>query len=352
MPVESMTPKERWLAVLSGEKPDRIPMDYWATPETTAKVLEHLGCSSEREMCRRLHLDKPLKVEPDYIGPEFPESFDVFGCRFRNLDYGNGTYRECVFHPLAPFDSPREVERDYRWPDPGWWDYSAIPSQIEEEEDLPILAGHYEPFLIYKNLRGQERAFMDLVDNPELVRYCMDRLFDLSFAEISCMYEHIPGEVTLTYVAEDMGGQEDLMISPAHIREFLLPKMKKVIDFIHSQGAYAFHHNDGSIRRIIPDMIAAGIDILNPIQWRSKNMDRRQLKEDFGQKVVFHGAMDNQHTLPFGSASDVRAEVLENLEILGGDGRYILAPCHNIQPITPVENILVMYETGYEYGWT
>jgi len=206
--------------------------------------------------------------------------------------------------------------------------------------------------LIYKNLRGQERAFMDLVENPELVHYCLDKLFDLSFTEIRRLNERVPGKVNLTYVAEDMGGQEGLMISPSHIREFLLPKMKKIIDFIHSQGAYAFHHNDGSIRRILPDMIAAGIDILNPIQWRSKNMDRRQLKKDFGQKVVLHGAMDNQHTLPFGKESDVRAEVLENLQILGDGGGYILAPCHNIQPITPLENILVMYETGYEYGWT
>jgi len=352
MPVETMTPKERWMAVLSGKKPDRVPMDYWATSETTAMLLKHLGCPNELEMCRRLHLDMAVKIEPDYVGPALPWSSDVFGCRFRELEYGNGSYRECVFHPLAPLDSPKKVEGNYRWPDPGWWDYSTIPSQIEKKDDYPILAGHYEPFLIYKNLRGQERAFMDLVENPELVHYCLDKLFDLSFTEIRRLYERVPGKVNLTYVAEDMGGQEGLMISPSHIREFLLPKMKKIIDFIHSQGAYAFHHNDGSIRRILPDMIAAGIDILNPIQWRSKNMDRRQLKKDFGQKVVLHGAMDNQHTLPFGKESDVRAEVLENLQILGDGGGYILAPCHNIQPITPLENILVMYETGYEYGWT
>lgn len=347
-----MTPKERWMAVLAGKKPDRVPMDYWATSETTSMLLKHLGCSNELEMCRRLHLDMAVKVEPNYVGPALPRSSDVFGCRFRELDYGHGTYRECVFHPLASFESPKKVEREYRWPDPGWWDYSTIPYHIQKKEDYPILAGHYEPFLIYKNLRGQERAFMDLVENPELVHYCLEKLFDLSFTEIRRMYERIPGRVTLTYVAEDMGGQEDLLISPADIREYLLPKMKKVIDFIHNQGAYAFHHNDGSIRRILPDMIAAGIDILNPIQWRSKNMDRRQLKEDFGRQVVLHGAMDNQHTLPFGSESDVRDEVLDNLQILGAGGGYILAPCHNIQPITPLGNILVMYETGYEYGWT
>lgn len=347
-----MTPKERWLAVLSRTKPDRIPMDYWATPETTVMLLKHLGCSSEWEMCRKLHLDMAVKINPEYIGPSFPKDHDIFGCRYRQVSYGAGTYRECIFHPLALFDSVEDIKRNYLWPDPDWWDYSSIRSQIEKKDDFPILAGHFEPFLIYKDLRGQEKAFIDLVENPELVHFCLDKLFDIGFTEIQRMYEQIPGKAILTYVAEDMGGQEDLMISPSHIRDFLLPKMKRVIDFVHNQGAFAFHHNDGSIRRIIPDMISAGIDILNPIQWRSKNMGREGLKKDFGNEVVLHGAMDNQQTLPFGSVEDVKAEVLENLNILGANGGYILAPCHNIQPNTPVENILAMYETGYEYGWT
>jgi uroporphyrinogen decarboxylase len=202
-----------------------------------------------------------------------------------------------------------------------------------------------------QDLRGHERAFLDLIESPELVHYCLDKLFDLLFTEIQRIYEQIPGKVMLTYVAEDMGGQEDLMISPTHAREFLLPRMKRVIEFVHQNGAFAFHHNDGSIRRIIPDMIEIGIDILNPIQWRCKNMDRKGLKKDFGNRVIFHGAMDNQYTLPFGSVSEVRSEVIENIEVLGKEGGYILAPCHNIQPITPVDNILAMYETGYTYGW-
>jgi len=349
---ESMTPKERWLAVLSRKNPDRIPMDYWATSETTAMLLKHLGCSTELEMCRKLHLDMAVKVNPEYVGPTVPQGYDIFGCRYKKVNYGTGTYKECIFHPLAPYDSVEEVELNYHWPNPDWWDYSSIRSQIAHKEDYPILAGHYEPFLIYKDLRGQQKAFMDMVENPELVHFCLDKLFDLGFTKIQRMYDQIPGKVMLTYAAEDMGGQKDLMMSPAHIREFLLPKMKQVIDFIHSQGAFAFHHNDGSIRRIIPDMVAAGIDILNPIQWRSKNMDRRELKNDFGNDVVLHGAMDNQHTLPFGSVEEVRAEVMDNLRILGAGGGYILAPCHNIQSITPIENILAMYETGYEYGWT
>ena len=156
----------------------------------------------------------------------------------------------------------------------------------------------------------------------------------------------------LTYAAEDMGGQTDLMISPAHIREFLLPGMKRIIDLAHGAGVYVFHHNDGNVRRIVPDMVAAGIDLLNPVQWRNTGLDRAELKREFGDRLVFHGAMDNQRTLPFGSREDVIREVRENLEILGKGGGYILAPCHNIQSITPVGNIVAMYEAGYKMGWT
>jgi uroporphyrinogen decarboxylase len=80
-------------------------------------------------------------------------------------------------------------------------------------------------------------------------------------------------------------------------------------------------------------------------------MEREGLKRDFGESVIFHGAMDNQDTLPFGRPDDVRQEVADNYAILGAGGGYILAPCHNIQSVTPPENIVAMYQAGYDLGW-
>ena len=351
MPKETMTPRERWLAVLTRQQPDRVPMDYWATPEATARLMQHLGCATGREMFEALHIDIPVPVEPRYVGPALPPDTDEFGIRRKAVDYGTGVYDEVIFHPLAPYRSVEEIEREYRWPSPDWWDYSDIPQQLEGNERYPIRGGGSEPFLTYAALRGQEQAYMDMALNPEMVHYCLDKLFDLAYEHTRRIYEQIPGQVTFSYVAEDMGGQEALLFSPAHIHEFLIPRMKRMIDLAHEAGAFVFHHSDGAIRRIIPDMIAAGIDILNPIQWRLNGMDREGLKRDFGDRVIFHGAMDNQYTLPFGSVEEVRQEVLDNLRILGAGGGYILAPCHNLQAITPPENIVAMYETCYEYGW-
>ncbi len=350
MAKDSMSPRERWLAVLNRKKPDRVPMDYWATEEATSKLMKHLGSATEAEMYSRLHIDKPLVAQPRYAGPSLPADFDEFGCRYRIVDYGSGAYRECIHHPLAQFETLSEMKSSYCWPSPDWQDYSGIAAEVAAHDQMPVQGGGSEPFLIYKDLRGGEQAFMDLVEKPDIAHWCLDRLFDLAYANTQAIYDAIPGKVTFSYVAEDMGSQDDLMLSPAQIHEFLIPRMKRVIDLVHQGGGFVFHHNDGGIRRIIPDMIEAGIDVLNPIQWRCGGMEREALKRDFGARLVFHGGVDNQKTLPFGSVDDVRHEVEDNLRILGTGGGYILAPCHNIQAVSPPENIVALYETGYARG--
>lgn len=351
MPQETMTSRERWQAVLHRDKPDRVPMDYWATEEASEKLVRHLGCRDLEEALAQLHVDRPLTVGPRYTGPEPKAGQDVFGCRHRNVRYRDGTYRECVHHPWAGFESVAQIEKEYTWPEPDWWDYAHIPGQVAGHEDKPIRGGGSEPFLTYCQLRGQEQAYMDLALHPDIVHYALDRLFDLAYENTRRIYEQIPGQVMITYVAEDLGSQESLLFSLQHIRAFLLPRMKRMMDLAHEAGAYVFTHSDGSVRDVIPDFIQTGTDVLNPVQWRCQGMERTALKRDFGDQLVFHGAMDNQQTLPFGSVEDVRQEVLDNLRMLNSDGGYILAPCHNIQAVGPAENVVAMYQTCYEHGW-
>ena len=347
---ESMTPRERWLAVLTRQTPDRVPMDFWATPEATAKLLKHMGCDLDEAM-RRLHVDTVASVAGRYVGPPPPEGEDVFGLKRRRVDYGSGSYDEVINAPLAEFDSVEEIEAGYRWPSPDDWDYSDVPNQVKGQEHRPIRGGGSEPFLTYKALRGEEQAFIDLIANPKIVHYCLDKLFELAYQNTLRIFETIPGMVCVTYVAEDLGAQTSLMYSPESIREFLLPRMKRMMDLTKQHGSHVFHHTDGAARDILPDLIEAGIEVLNPVQWRCPGMDREGLKRDFGDKLIFHGAVDNQYTIPFGTVEEVRQEVQDNYRILGAGGGYILAPCHNIQAVGPPENVIAMYEAGYEYGW-
>lgn len=353
MRTDVMTPRERWLAVIRRQKPDRTPTDYWGTPETGEKLRRYLGAPTLTDALDRLHVDYPIHVYPRYVGPALPPDCDVFGIAHRDIDYGTGVYPETSSHPLAGFGTLAEIEANYGWPDPDGWDYSEIPSQVQRSEsrgERIIRGGGSEPFLTYKDLRGDEQALVDLVEHPDIVEYCLGKLFDLAYTNTLRIYEAIPGRVDISYVAEDMGAQTGLMFSPLHIRRFLFPGMKRMIDLAHSAGVSVFHHNDGNITRILPELVDLGIDLLNPIQWRADGMDRVELKQRFGSRLIFHGAVDNQYTLPFGSVAEVRQEVRDNLRILGEGGGYILAPCHNIQPLTPVENIVAMFETAYEEG--
>ena len=350
MPQESMTPRERWMAVLSRRQPDRVPMDIWLTPEARDALCAHLGCDFDTAL-ERLHIDTPLTAAGRYVGPVPPEGQDIWGLVRRRVDYGTGVYDEVVNAPLARFTSVDQIEAHYAWPRPDWWDYAHLPALLRGNEHRPVRGGGSEPFLLYKQLRGEAQAFLDLLMCPDIVHYCLDKLFDLAYQDTLRIFETIPGTVMITYVAEDLGGQTGLLMARELMQEFLFPRMKRMMDLTRQHGSFVFTHSDGAVRDIIPDFIALGTQVLNPIQWVCPGMDRAGLKRDFGADLVFHGGVDNQRVLPFGAVDDVREEVHENYRTLGAGGGYILCPCHNIQAVTPPENIVALYETGYAEGW-
>lgn len=351
-----MTPRERWRALLCGQRPDRIPCDYWATEEVTRRLLAELGCVSERELWERLGVDRMIRVAPRH--PEAREStwylqslYSVWGVGVRETAAGDGgaVYLEAVVHPLAEAATAREIET-YRWPDPYHWDVTHLRRECAQWSDYPILLGSYEPFLLYCRLRGQERALADLVEQPALVEAALERIHWIHATLIRRCLEQAADLIDLVWVGEDLGTQHSLIMSPALFRRFLRPSLQAMIELVHSFGVRVFHHDDGAIRPLLPELIEMGIDILNPIQWRCRGMDREGLARDFGRHVVFHGAVDNQQTLPFGSPADVRREVAENIRIFSRGKGYIVAPCHNIQANTPTANILALFEAVHEFG--
>jgi uroporphyrinogen decarboxylase len=351
MPRDRMTPKERWLAVVRREVPDRVPTYYRATEEATAKLMAHLGIHDLQALLERLHVDTMVHVGPRYVGPAARAGQDLYGRRFREIRYPGGVYRECVHHPLAACRSVAEIEAGYVWPTADWFDCGGLPAQVEGIEDRVIGGGGSEPFLVYKDLRGDEQAFIDLVENPDIVHYAVGKLYDYCYENTRRIFEAVPGRVLVTSIAEDLGAQDRLLYSRAHLEEFFFPYMQRMIDLAKQAGVYVNTHSDGAIRPILPRLIDMGVDLINPVQWRCAGMDREGLKRDFGDRLVFEGAMDNQYTIPFGSTDQVRQEVRDNLRILGAGGGFLLAPCHNIQVVGPAQNVMAMYDTAYEEGW-
>lgn len=339
-----MNSRERWRAVLKREAVDRVPCDLWATQEVCETLCEELNCNDWWQLIDKLQVDSPYEVKPRYIGPEFPDDCDIWGVKFRNVDYGTGHYKEPVFHPLAGVETPEDI-KNHKWPSIDWFDYSNIKQQIQKNSHRPIRAGYVEPFLIYSYMRGLEQAMIDMVENPDMIECVFDRIFDFATKDFQRILDVSGGYVDITVPSEDLGSQTGPLFSLQHFRRFHKPRFKKYIELAHQAGVFVFYHSDGACRDFIPELIEIGVDILNPIQWRCPGMERTGLKKDFGEYLIFHGGVDNQQSLPFGRPEDVRSEVIECFETLGIDGGYICAPCHNIQSNTPVENILQMYNT-------
>ena len=132
MPTETMTPRERWLAVLDRRTPDRVPMDYWGTAEITAKLMQHFACDSYREMLQKMRIDFVIAPNPRYVGPRLKPDRDVFDIQYRNVDYGTGIYDEAVSSPLAGFGSVKEIED-------GSADIVAALLEALEEIEKPLL---------------------------------------------------------------------------------------------------------------------------------------------------------------------------------------------------------------------
>ncbi len=347
-----MTPRERWLALFANERPDRIPTDYWATDEVTARLKRELRCASKEELYVRLNIDGVTDVEPVRTSlhhPDDPEA-DIWGIRRSPISYGSGVYDEFANHPLADVTSVEGIHA-FRWPDPADHDYDAFRRDLAAAPRHRIVrVGGYEPFLLYCAMRGMEQGMMDLVLEPEIATAALDRIFGYYYGLNQRLFEIGRGQIDVTYVAEDLGGQAALLFSADLIRRFILPNQKRMADLARSYGIHVFYHTDGAARDIIPDLIrVTGIEVLNPIQWRCPGMEREGLVRDFGRDVIFHGAVDNQQTLPFGSEEDVRNEVRDNIRIFSG-ARWICAPCHNLQPVTPTENIIALYDTIHAEG--
>jgi len=347
-----LTPRERWRAIFAGEKPDRIPTDYWATDEVTARLFAELGCRDIEELYTRLHVDGLIVVDPprrdDHRAGD--PGADLWGLRRKLIRYGAGEYDEFANHPLAALSTIGELDA-YPWPKAEDHDYEAFCRMLRAvPPHRMIRSGNYEPFLIYAGLRGLEQALVDLVENPEFTEAALAHMFRYYFELARRTFEAGKGRIGVTYIAEDLGGQTSLLMSRAQIRKFLLPNQKKMADLARSYGIHIFYHTDGAVRGVIPDLLdITGIELLNPIQWRCPGMEREGLVRDFGDRLVFHGAMDNQQTMPFGTSADVAREVLENIEIFRG-ARWVCAPCHNLQPVTPTANILALYDTIYAHG--
>ena len=349
-----MTPRLRMLAAINHQPLDRIPTDFWATPEVFEKLQAHFGPGVD--IRDPLGIDGFAGTGPTYIGPAVPTHTDgttenMWGMRHTKVHYGAGTYNEQIFWPLAHARTIDDLEK-FRWPTADWYDYSTMHADVlPRHAKRAVQCGYMAPFLLHNLLRGLELSLMDPFEDPEFTHHLINRICDFYYDHHRRMFEACKGLIDVAQVTDDLGTQSGPMISLETYNTFYRPHHQRFIKLCREFNIKVFHHDDGAIRPFIPGLIDDGIDILNPIQWRCPGMEVTALKKDFGHKLCFHGGVDNQETLPHGTPDQVRAEVRHLIDTLASDKTgFILAPCHNFQAITPIENILAMYDEARTYG--
>lgn len=351
-----MNHRNRILAAVRHQPVDRIPTDIWATGEVFDRLYAHLGVNTPQALYDALDIDGIPGVTPRYIGPP-PARDDATGYRenewgmgYRSQAYATGVYDEQIVYPLADAQTIDDLEA-YRWPDPDWYDYSAIPAAAAEWPGRAIMCGYTAPQYYQLQLRGQENMLMDPLLRPEFTSHLLRRLSDFFTEYHRRCFEAGRGVIDITQVTDDWGAQRGLLVSPRVFDRFYREPTQRAIDLARSYGITVFHHDDGDMRGLLPRLADMGIEILNPIQWRCGNWDLADLKARFGDRICFHGGVDNQETLPFGTADDVRREVRWLLDTLACDGTgLILAPCHNLQAVSPIGNILALYDEAHTRG--
>jgi len=343
------------LAAIQHQPVDRIPTDMWATPEVRQKLFAYLQVDSMVALFDKLDIDGIMGIAPRYIGPA-PRKEDGYwenewGMGYRLQDYGSGAYAEQVRYPLAGAETIADLE-NYPWPSPDWYDYASLREQAAQYPGRAIECGYTALAYYHLQLRGQELSLMDPLLRPEFTHHLIRRLSDFFTEYHRRCFEAAAGIIDISQVTDDWGSQHGLLVSPQVFDEFYRVPTQRAIDLAHAFSIHVFHHDDGDMRALLPALTEMGIDILNPIQWRCGNWDLAALKAEYGARLCFHSAVDNQITLPFGTPEDVRSEVRWLIETLANDRTgLIIAPCHNLQPVTPIENIIALYETAHRYRW-
>jgi len=376
-----MTPRQRVETALCHREPDRVPLDLGTggssspVPEAYARLAAHFGVTAPaRPVSHMLRLStvyeailQALEIDtrPVYMRParrgkrpchEPNQFYDDWGVKWREVDTGLSVFREIAESPLE--NAKIDDLDDYPWwPDPLDPDrFEGIREDAEflwNETDYAVIGcpafnGVWERAWY---LCGFERMLRSLVLEPEFVHAVLQRVTAIGKAVMERYLDLAGPFIQMIKMGDDLGGQGGPLMSPKTYRTVVKPYHQELFEVIrrHTE-ARIFLHTCGSVYRLLPDLIDAGVEVLNPVQVSAVDMDTRRLKAEFGDRLSFMGAIDTQRVLPFRTPDEVRREVERRIADLAPGGGYILAPVHNVQADVPPENLVAMYRHARAFG--
>ncbi|MEM2940572.1 MAG: uroporphyrinogen decarboxylase family protein [Thermoproteota archaeon] len=402
-----MNSRTRVLTTLRHEEPDRVPIDLGSMPSTGimaiayAKLKKHLGLKQgilrvydvgqqlaepEREIIDMFKVDvisltRTLEpcgpgggswkewVLPDGTSCEVPAWFnpepDGAGGWFIKNEKGIVTskmprgslYFDSIYHPLEKIET-LEVLEDYDWEGNKVGDeyISNLRSKAEHLYSNTGFAIHFfgvgSVHEWGQGLRGWSNWLVDLSSRRSFASKMLDRMMDVLTHNLKKYVEALKDYVQIIGFGDDLGIQTGPQVSPKTYRELLKPCHNELFQYVKKHSKmFVFLHSCGSIYDLIPDLIDAGVDILNPVQISARNMEPERLKKEFGDQVTFWGGgVDTQNVLHAGKSEEVYEHVKKNILVFARNGGYVFNQVHNIQANVPPENIIAAYRSAYENG--
>ncbi|MCK4416845.1 MAG: hypothetical protein KAV99_01600 [Candidatus Latescibacteria bacterium] len=357
-----MTSRGRILTTFAHKQPDRCVTYIWINKDTMEQLVKYLGVSSAEEAERVLGIDKWKGIG---LNIRYPEEYrkkinSLIPTQYRNnpefyltdegrvvrIHQGSDYLEDAVWYPLQQVEKVEDLDV-YPFPQEEWIEVpegSAEEIRHCKEEGYIVSGGVAQPFKSAWLVRGMHNVLMDYLVNADLINEMYERIYSFSTAYCEKLVE---AGVDMIQITGDLGMQDRLIMSPEIWREFDKERLKKMIAKLKgiNPALKLYMHTDGNVQDIVEDLIEVGIDILNPIQ--PECMDPVKIKKKYGDRLVLHGAVSLQKTLPFGSPEDVKAEVRYLIENCNMDGGFVLGPSNVLFKEIPPENIEAMYEAVY-----
>lgn len=383
---------ERLSITLNHKEPDRVPYDLAGTTVTGinkkafVKAMNYRGLSSDFETKEIDPIQqivtpveetlKKLKSDTRRIGsrriPDFEqiviirngvwELKDNWGCLWK-MEESKDFYFNQYTYPMESFSSIDEGLKNYRFPKIDQYSSiirSDLVEQIKNINDYGIVADRNCAGLTETSLRirGYQNWYMDTVTDPAGVEKLLELILEYKISYWDLVTDwlvenNLERKVSVVSECDDLGTQTSTLLEPDYLRKNIITRFRKLWSHIRKRlpDIKIFMHSCGSIREIIPDLIEAGLDILNPVQFTAANMDLKGLKKDFGKDLVFWGGgVNTQSTLRNAHPDQVTDEVKKIMDIMAPGGGFVFAPVHNVQEDVPPENFWAMWDTLMDYG--
>ena len=320
MPVtKSLSSRERVLRTLDRKPVDRPPIYYRAEQDAHEAIKAALGLRTDEEALTRFGADC-MRTWPRYVeGYALPD--------------------------LSGIETEADIERA-AWPGAEALDVkeSLKHARAARATGRAVYGGVWASiFTQSRRLMGEENYLITLATEPELIARLVARLARCHMEVNAAYLDACADCIDIFYFGSDLGTQRSLFVSPAAIRQCILPSMKRIVEQAKGYGLRTMFHTCGAVRELIPDFIDIGIDILDPVQVSAAAMEPEGLME-FKDRIAFHGGVSTQKVLPFATPEAVREHVLHTIETLGPLG-YIAAPDQNIQRDVPLENVKMVFDT-------